>query len=113
MATTYPDATAAELGALCATYLRAPESIATDATSGDPVLVFNPALTSAEQATLADLTTMARFGISASLSLAEFRAIKADLVTARQYVGLASPTAAQTAAALKSLIRVVGALLRQ
>jgi hypothetical protein len=74
---------------------------------------WTPDLSPAEQATLTDLTTMAKFGISADLSLAEFQAIKSDLVTARTYVGLASPTAAQTAAALKSLIRIVGALLRQ
>jgi hypothetical protein len=68
--------------------------------------------TAAEQAILDDLALMAKFGITADLSLAEFRAIKPDLVTARQYVGLASPTAAQTASATKAIIRVLAALLR-
>jgi hypothetical protein len=85
MANVLPNATATRVGELCATYLRAPESIATDATSGEPVLVFNPALTTAEQATLADLLRMARMGVPNTLSLAEFQAIKADLDTMRTF----------------------------
>lgn len=73
---------------------------------------FSPPLSAAEQVIFTDLQRMAEFGITANLTLAEFQAIKADLVTARNYVGLASPTAAQTSAALKSTIRVIGALLR-
>jgi hypothetical protein len=112
MAPTFADKTALALVELCRAYLRAPDAFASDGDTGNPILTFVPALTAAEQATLVDLTTMARFGISASISLAEFQAIKPDLAIARQYVGLAAPTAAQTAAALRSLIRVVGALLR-
>lgn len=108
-----PDRLAYRLRDLAERYLRRPASIASDATTGSPLLVFEPPLTTAEQAILDDLTLMATFGVTADLSLAEFRAIKPDLATARQYVGLASPTAAQTAAALKSAIRVLGALLRQ
>jgi hypothetical protein len=113
MANVLPNATAIRLAALAAVELRSPDTLATNGTTGDPVLTFSPPLTAAEQAILDDLALMAKFGVSADLSLAEFRAIKSDLVTARTYVGLASPTAAQTAAALKSAIRVLGALLRQ
>lgn len=78
---------------------------------GDPP-TWNPPLTAAEQTIYNDLVTMAKFGITASLTLAEFQAIKPDLATAKAYVANASPTAAQTNAALKSTIRVLGALLR-
>ena len=108
----YPDATTSRLADLCVLYLRRPDTVATDP-SGNPVLTFVPVLTTAEQSTLTDLTTMAKFGIPATITLAEFQAIKSDLATARAYVGIASPTTAQTTAALKSTIRVIGALLRQ
>lgn len=113
MANVPPDGRAIRLVDLCATYLRSPSSCATDGTTGDPILTFDPALTAAEQTTYSDLLLMAKFGISANLTLAEFQAIKPDLATARQYVGLSSPTSAQTVAALKSTIRVLGALLRE
>jgi hypothetical protein len=107
-----PDRLAYRLRDLAELNLRRPDSIATDDTSGAPVLVFDPPLTTTEQAALDDLTLMAKFAVSGDLSLAEFRSIKSDIVTARQYVGLPSPTNAQTIAAIRSLIRVVGALLR-
>jgi hypothetical protein len=106
------DATTNRLTALCLLYLRQPAEAWADLDTGTANVTFTPPLTAAEQAILDDLALMAKFGITADLSLAEFRAIKPDLVTARQYVGLASPTAAQTTAALKSAIRVLGALLR-
>lgn len=77
---------------------------------GQPV--FDPPLTAAEQATLADLRAMARFGIDANLTLAEFQAMKADLALGRAFLGIASPTQAQAVAAEKAVIRVLGALLR-
>lgn len=113
MARIRPDGIADQLYGLCLLYLRAPAGYATDDVTSQPVFDFTPVLTTAEQATFTDLTTMAKFGITASITLAEFQAIKSDLATARTYAGLASPTAAQTAAALKSTIRVIGALLRQ
>jgi hypothetical protein len=92
--------------------IRPPSSIAEDA-NGDPVIAFDPPLTPTEQTLFNDLAAYIRLGVTTDLSLVEFQAIKPDLVTARQYVGLASPTAAQTTSALKSAIRVLGALLRQ
>lgn len=111
MARTYPDEATNRLIALATLYLRAPSEAYLDTVTG-PQLVFVPDLTAGEQATLADLTTMAKFGITSNISLAEFTAIKPDLVTARAFVAIASPTAAQSNAALKSTIRILGALLR-
>lgn len=96
---------------LCDLYLRRPDSYSI-ADDGSVTATFAPALTTQEQATFGDLQLMCKFGIPTSISLEEFQAIKPDLVTARQYVGLASPTQAQSAAALKATIRVLGALLR-
>lgn len=72
--------------------------------------VWVPALTSAEQATRADLETMARFGVS--LTLAEWQSIKPDAANLRAYLGVASPTNAQTAAATKAIIRVLATIIR-
>lgn len=94
---------------LCAVYLRAPAEFYLDTDSG-PAFVFDPPLTTSEQATLADLVRMARAGIT--LTLAEFRAIVPDLAGLRTYQGLASPTLAQTASALKAQSRIIRVLLR-
>lgn len=94
---------------LCVRELRAPTSYdSTDSAS----FVWDPPLTSQEQATLADLQLMAQFGITASLTLAEFQAIKPDLALGKTFLGIASPTTAQAVAAEKAIIRVIGALLR-
>jgi hypothetical protein len=77
---------------------------------GEPVFV--PPLTTAEQASLADLRLMARFSIASDLTLAEFQALKPDLATGRAFLGIASPTQAQAVAAERAIIRVLGALLR-
>jgi hypothetical protein len=106
-------ATALAMPALCAANGVRPPAIVGPPQAPTRDLVWTPDLSAAELAQVNDLLTMAKFGIAASLTLAEFGAIKPDLATARTYVGLASPTAAQTAAALRSTIRVLGALLRQ
>lgn len=49
--------------------------------SGNPVWV--PPLTAAEQATLTDLQAMARFGITTSMTPAEYQAIKGNLAELR------------------------------
>lgn len=107
----FPDDTANRVAALCALYLRAPSGYATEDTTGDPVLDFEPALSTAEQTTYADLLAMARAHIS-GLSLAEYQALKPDLAGLRTYQGLASPTLAQTASAVKAQTRILRALLR-
>jgi hypothetical protein len=72
--------------------------------------VFDPPLTTAEQAILADLQLMARFGVK--LTLTEWRAVKADAAALKAYLGVTSPTAAQTAAATKAIVRVLGTIIR-
>lgn len=96
---------------LCAIYLR-PVADWDYTNPAAPTPIFKPPLTSAEQATLTDLQHMANFGLSSNISLAEYQAFKSDAATAKNYLGLTSPTNAQTVAALKSVIRVLGALLR-
>jgi hypothetical protein len=95
----------------CAQYLRRPSGW-TDDGAGHFTPTFEPPLTTAEQATFADLQKMARFGIASSLTLAEYQAMKADLATGRAFLGIASPTQAQAVAAERAIIRVLGALLR-
>lgn len=85
MARTRPDTVALRLVALCRTYLRPPDGYATDDTTGDPTLDFSPALSAGEQSTYNDLLVMARFGIEASLTLAEFQAIKSQLAEIRSF----------------------------
>jgi hypothetical protein len=78
------------------------------------VLTFTPDLTAAEATKLsdfmADIATMAHFGVT--LTLAEWQAIKADAAGLRAYLAVASPTAAQTAAATKAIIRVLATIIR-
>ncbi len=107
----FGDGTIPVLQALCAQYLR-PIDHWVGQSDGTMLAVFVPALTTAEQATFADLQKMAAFGITNDISLAEFQAFKSDAANAKAYLSLTSPTNAQTVAALKSVIRVVGALLR-
>lgn len=78
------------------------------------VYIFTPDLTPAQitilQGVVADLTGAKRT-LHLELSLDEYRAIKADLATLRTFVGIANPTAAQTANAVKAMIRSLRALL--
>lgn len=99
------------LQALCALYLR-PAVLSGGDTVVSGTVAFETPLTGPEQATFADLQTMAQFGLANNLTLTEFQSIKGDLATARAFIGIASPTAAQSNAALKATIRVLGALLR-
>lgn len=102
------DPTAPVLIGLCLQYLRQP-SITTDA-AGTSTWTFDPPLTTAEQTTFADLTTMARFGVT--LTLAEWQTIKPDAAGLKAYLGLASPTNAQSIAAIKAIIRALGVIIR-
>ena len=77
----------------------------------DPAPTFTPALSAAEQTTLANLRRFARRG-GLVITPDEWEAVKADAATAKAYVGLASPTTAQTTAAIKAVIRVLGAIVR-
>lgn len=94
---------------LCGVYLRAPESATTDA-QNTATLTFIPPLTSAEQATFDDLQTMARFGVT--MTLVEWQKIKPDAQGLIAYAGIATPTLAQTAAAVKAISRVLAVIIR-
>lgn len=77
---------------------------------GTVAYVFEPDLSAEEATTLGDLVALSRGGLT--ITPAEFVALKPTLVGLRDYHALASPTAAQTTAAVKGLIRVLRALLR-
>lgn len=104
-----PSAADVALQALCTQYLRTPV-VTSDGTT--VTFTFSPALSAPELVTFADLQTMSHFGIPATITLAEFQDIKPDLATGKAFLGIANPTNAQAVAAEKSIIRVVGALLR-
>jgi hypothetical protein len=70
---------------------------------------FYPDLSPAEQDTYTALLRLQRSRLG--LTPAEFGALAPDISGLRTYHGLASPTAAQTAAATKALIRVLRAIL--
>jgi len=53
---------------------------------------------------------MARFGVT--LALAEWLSIKSDAAGLRNYLGVATPTLTQTAAATKAIIRVLNTIIR-
>lgn len=90
-------------------YLRRPETFILDA-NDDPVATFSPPLSPAEQTAYDDLVTMAKFGVS--LTLTEWQSIKADAAGLKTYLGIASPTLAQTSAATKAIIRVLATIVR-
>jgi len=95
--------------ALCELYLR-PLTGWTTAADGSIAPFFEPPLSAAEQATLADIVLMDRFGVD--LTLAEWQSIKADVAGLKTYNGLASPTLAQTVAATKAQNRVLAVIIR-
>ncbi len=93
------------LDGLCVRYLRLPESFAADGSA-----IFTPPLTAPEQATFDDLKLMAKFGVE--MTLAEWQSIKADAAALKAYNGVATPTLAQTAAAVKAINRVLATIVR-
>lgn len=97
------------LAALCRTYLREPARFYAD-DAGVPVVEWSPPLSAAEQAILDDLKAMARLRIT-GLTLAEYQALKPTLAGLATYRDLASPTNAQSVAAIKGIIDVLRALV--
>lgn len=81
------------------------------APGADPrTLSWTPDLSAAQLATAQDVVAAAQANLS--ITRAEWVALKPDVAALRTYVGIASPTAAQTAAATKAIIRVLRAVLR-
>jgi hypothetical protein len=91
---------------LLETSLRRPALVNED---GQTVSLFTPDLTPAEVTAYQRLLRLhhSRLG----LTPAEFTALEPDLDGLRSFVSVASPTASQTAAATKALIRVIRAIL--
>jgi hypothetical protein len=101
----------ATLRALLPRHLREPSGVQWDRPNGTPLaLEFTPDLSAAEVATLADILTAAARPVP--LQPSDEAIIKAEAPTLRAYMQANSPTNAQTVAALKSLIRVVRALVK-
>jgi hypothetical protein len=112
MAATNPDALAGRFAALIGDALRAPATIATDDQSGDPILTFSPPLDPATEQPVYDrLLRLAKVRVL-GITPAEWQALEPDVTNLKTYLGIASPTAAQTAAATKAIVRVLGAILR-
>jgi hypothetical protein len=89
--------------------LRLPATTSTNG-GGTVIFTFVPALSPAEQVIFDDLSLMVRFGVT--LTLAEWQSIKADAANLKTYLGVATPTLVQTAAATKAIIRVLGTIIR-
>ena len=98
------------LARLIAEHIRPPATWTSDTGAGTASYTFDPPLSPAEQATLDDLVTMARFGVT--LTLAEWQSVKPDAQLLKAYLGVASPTLAQTAAAAKAIVRVLATIIR-
>lgn len=97
----------AEVRRLCAIHLREPSNVTDDGTTLS--LVFTPDLTAGEAATLARLLAISGL---VRVTPAEWATIEPDIANARAYLNVATPTLAQTAGMVKSLIRVLRVLLR-
>lgn len=94
---------------LAAAYLRPPTGLLDDGL-GNLTLAWDPPLTQQEQASEADLETMLAFGVQ--LTLAEWQSVKPDAALLRTYYQLGSPTAVQTAAAVKAIVHVLSVIIR-
>lgn len=85
---------------------------APDVTSSAPAtmtLTFSPDLTAGEVTTFGRLVAISGL---LHITPAEWAAIEPDIDNARAYLNVASPTLAQTAGMMKSVIRVLRVLLR-
>lgn len=110
MAQTTNHATLHRLVALCAEFLRPPAQAYYDDVADQVVVTFSPALTPGEQTTLDNLRRLA--GAALTISPAERAAIEDEIDGLRTYFGLATPTNAQSVAALKAIIVILRAVLR-
>ena len=97
----------AAVTALCRAHFREPESVTDDGTT--LALVFTPDLTAGQAATLRRIIAIT--GLM-RVTPGEWAGIEGDLDNARAYLNVGSPTLAQTAGMLKSVIRVLRVMLR-
>jgi hypothetical protein len=81
-------------------------------TEGYPlwIVTYTPDLDAGEDAVLRRI--IASLASAVTITPAEWQAMESDIDGLRTYHGVATPTAAQTAAATKAIIRVLRAILR-
>lgn len=91
---------------LVTAFVRAPDAVVTDQ-QGNATLVFDDPLSDAQAATLATVASV----LAMLEPLRDVRAVGPDVMACIAFEQLASPSAAQSIAALQSLTRVVGHLL--
>lgn len=92
---------------LCVQYLGREPSVTDDGTT--LTVVFTPDLTPDEAATLARIVHISGIGV---VTPAEYAAIEDDIAGLKAFLGVTSPTNAQSVAAIKALVRVLGAIVR-
>jgi hypothetical protein len=85
--------------------------VASDDLTGDPIITFDPILSPAEQTTFGHLVRLARSRVT-GITPAEFQALEADIDGLVTFQGLATPTLAQTVAAVRAQSRILRAILR-
>ena len=91
---------------LCLRYLGVEPVITDDGTH--LTATFTPDLTADEAKTLRAIVRLSAVGMATP---AEIIAVEGDVASLKTFMGLASPTNAQTLAAVKALVRVVGVYL--
>lgn len=99
-----------DLLGLVTVLIRQPDSVVLSADGLTLTYHFNVDLTAAQATRFGELVNLLHAHVR--LDLADFDNVKADYQTAKAFVGIATPTQAQTAAALKAVIRVLGAVFR-
>jgi hypothetical protein len=80
------------------------------AEDGVDVILFDPPLTVEEQATFDALSSLSRSAVQVTPE--EWAGLQTEIDGLRTYHGLATPTNAQSVAAIKAIIRVLRAILR-
>ena len=104
-----PDALHDEALALCALYLRGPEQDQ-GASGEDRTFIWTPDLTAAELLVGKRILDLLRSTLRVTPD--EWQSISDEVAGLTQYHGLANPTAAQTALAVKAIIRLLRVILR-
>jgi hypothetical protein len=100
---------AVRMSELAAQYLRpSTGAISWNGTSYEPL--FDPPLTAEEQATYDALFSLSRSAVHVTPE--EWAGLRNEIDGLRTYHGLATPTNAQSVAAIKAIIRVLRAILR-
>ena len=98
------------LRALVESAIREPSNVTGDPVTGAITFHFTPDLSTSEAATFAELDALARSGLA--IDPADWPAVRDELPTLRAFMQASSPTAAQSVAAVKSIVRVLRAILK-